>query len=113
MDVSDSRQSLSSTLFNPSDTLTNTQTDKPSLDSTYEPDVMPDFDPTLPLRGSRLKQQPIFNEDSTLIQPWKAPFVLRKGALVAVEAELSIYHFLADEKCNHVRSSTKYASVIH
>jgi len=63
---------------------------------------MADFDQDLRLNGARLIQQPLFDEDAQLVPPWKAPFVFRKGALVAVEAHLTVYHFMGDEKPNHV-----------
>lgn len=81
------------------------QTDKISLDSTYDPGRMSDFDQKIQLDGARLVQQPLFDEAARLVPPWQAPVVFRKGALVAVEAHLSIYHFIEDEKPSHVRFS--------
>lgn len=39
-----------------------------------------------------MAQQPIYNENAVLIKPWDAPYVLTEGALVPVEARLSVYH---------------------
>jgi len=53
-----------------------------------------------------LVQQAIYNEDHELVPPWQAPFAFRKGALVAVEAQLFVYHFLTetkDSKPSHAR----------
>ncbi|KAF9786247.1 hypothetical protein BJ322DRAFT_1108108 [Thelephora terrestris] len=68
------------------------------LTSTYEPDRMGDFDQSLKLQGAQLTQQPIYDQDSELVPPCKAPFVFRKGALIAVEAQLSVFHFVNDPK---------------
>ena len=105
MDVGDSKSGLCGLLFNLIKSLVNLQTGEISLESTYEPDKMSDFDANLRFNGAWLVQQPLFDHDGQLVPPGKAPFVFKKGALVAIEAHLSVYHFMADEKPNHVRAS--------
>lgn len=92
--------------------LTNIETANISLKSTYEPDMMPDFNPSLNLGGARLVQQALFDENADLVPPWEAPSVFRKGALVAVEAQLSVYHFVEDKKPSHVCCSADAVSIM-
>ena len=66
---------------------------------------MSNFDPDLCLPGGRLVQQPILDEAEVLIEPWRVPLAVRKGTLVAVEAQLHIYHFLDGNYPSHVRFS--------
>lgn len=107
MDVSDSKAGLSSVPLNLSELLANAQTDKISLKSTYEPEKMADFNPSVNFSGARLVQQALFDENTELVPPWKAPSVFKKGALVAVEAQLSVYHFMEDKIPKHVYSLLK------
>lgn len=94
--------------------LVNTRIDQISLESTYDPEMMFDFEPELGVQGVRLIQQPIYDKEAELVSPWNAPSVFRKGALVAVEAHLSVYHFINDLKPSHVRfSSYLHAAVVH
>lgn len=102
MDVSDSKSGSRCSSLNVVGLSVNIQTEELSLSSTYEPERMPDFDQDLCLNGARLVQQPVFDLDAKLVAPWRAPAVFRKGALVAIEAHLIVYHFMADEKPNHV-----------
>ncbi|KAF9786783.1 hypothetical protein BJ322DRAFT_673449 [Thelephora terrestris] len=82
------------------------KSDQISLTSTYDPQSMSDFDPDLNLQGARLLQQRIFDQDSKLVPPSKAPFVFRKGALVAIEAKLSVFHFVNDPDPSHLYQIT-------
>jgi len=45
----------------------NPQTEEFSLGSTYEPERMSDFDPSLHLNGARLIQQPLSDHDGQLV----------------------------------------------
>jgi len=55
------------------------------------------------LGSSRLVQQPMYDQNAALVPPWNAPFVFVKGALVLVEAQLVVYHFLGEHFPSHVR----------
>ena len=56
---------------------------------------MHDYDPNVfDLGDAKLVQQPIYDQNAELVLPWKVPFVLVPGALIAAEAKLFVYHFL-------------------
>lgn len=77
--------------------------------ATYNPSKMPDYDPnTFKLGDARLIQQNMFDKNSKPIPPWEAASAFAPGTLVAVDAHLVVYHFLASSESNagnHVRSS--------
>jgi len=96
MDVSNSKSGLCCLSLLLTGSSDNLQTDEISLSSTYELERMTDFN------RAQLVQQPVFDNNAQLVPPWRAPFVFRKGALVAIKAHLAVYHFMGDEKPNHV-----------
>lgn len=74
---------------------------------------MHDYSASLQLNGAQLIQQPLWDHDNNLIEPWKAPFIITKGALVAVEARLFVYHFMAGLRPSHVSSLLHTSSVVY
>lgn len=66
---------------------------------------MADFDKDLRLPGGQLVQQAIYDQNGKLIEPWRAPFAIRKGTLIAADVQLHIYHFVEGSRPNHVRFS--------
>lgn len=104
MDVSDSKAGRFPLSLDLPELSTDDQTDKVSLDSTYDSKIMP-VGPHINLRGARLVQQPLFDNEKQLVRPWEAPSVFRKGTLVAVEAKLGVYHFMGENRPTHVRAS--------
>lgn len=106
-DVGDSKSGLCYGVFNVLELAVHSSIDQILLTSTYDPKKMSDFDPELDLRGTRLIQQPLYDQDSNLVPPWQAPFVFRKGALLLVEATLSVFHFVVGPQPSHVCSSLR------
>lgn len=74
-----------------------------SLEAKYDPSRMPDYEArAFDLGRAHLVQQNMLGVDGELVPPWDAQSVFREGALIAVEANLLIYHFLeAGEKASH------------
>lgn len=70
--------------------------DENLLKQSYDAHQMGDLDPGLNVDGVRLRQEPFFDEYATLTPLWLVPFMFRKGALVAVEAELFIHEFMGE-----------------
>jgi len=70
---------------------------EPQLWGLYEPQILPDFDPTrFEFRKALLAQQEILNIEGKLVAPWDVQSVLRPGTLVAIEATLIVYSFCGD-----------------
>lgn len=68
---------------------------------------MHDYDPALfNLGESRLVQQQLYDHKSKLVTPWEAPYQYKKGALIAVEANLVVYHFVSGKNRSHVSSQS-------
>lgn len=63
---------------------------------------MTDLDPKIDMRGIDLIQLSFYNEDNVVVGSWDVPSIFRKGAFVAIEGKLSVYHFINDDKPNHV-----------
>lgn len=69
--------------------------------------MMDDYNPALfSLGDAHLVQQQMYDKNARLVPPWKAPEVFAPGTLVAVDANLVVYHFISgdqDKWKNHVR----------
>jgi hypothetical protein len=89
----------------------NVKTGEISMDSTYDPTILPDYDQDVfKFKKAQLVQQPLYDLDGDLVPPDRAPFLFRNGALVAVEAQLMIHSFLENKSPNHVRQPSSSVS---
>lgn len=88
---------------------TDPSTAKISLETTYDPSELDDYDPdAFSLDGAHVVQQAMYDENAELVTPKRTPAVFAPGALVAVQATLHIFHFLTGPRPNHVCSSPSY-----
>lgn len=71
--------------------------DSISLDSTYSPAVLDDFDPNvMKISHCNLMQLPLYDLKERLIAPWEMYEKFRPGTLLMIKAVLNIHHFPAN-----------------
>ena len=70
---------------------------EPQLLGLYQPQLLPDYDPSIfGLGRALLAQQNIHDTADRLVAPWDLQSALRPGTLVVVEATLIVYSFCSD-----------------